>query len=98
MVNAPTQTSLVVRLSPVHGQGRYHGGYALSWPVAALVAPLMSGFVIDRLGAEWLCAAVGTVTAARHGALMRRLPAQERVVPAKRSQTPASEPVREQAP
>jgi MFS family permease len=78
IVNAPTQTSLVVRLSPVHGRGRYQGMYTLSWSLAALVAPLMSGLVIDRFGAEWLwglCAVVGTVAAVGYGFLMRRLPA-----------------------
>ncbi|WP_183154720.1 MFS transporter [Streptomyces shenzhenensis] len=84
IVNAPTQTGLVVRLSPVHGRGRYQGMYTLSWSVAALVAPLMSGLVIDRFGAEWLwgmCAVVGTAAALGYGLLMRRLPA-ERTLPA----------------
>ncbi|MGI5455915.1 MDR family MFS transporter [Streptomyces sp. CA-249302] len=91
MINAPTQTGLVVRLSPVHGRGRYQGMYTLSWSVAALVAPLMSGFTIDHFGAEWLwglCAVVGTVAALGYGVLMRRLPeeeqsAAERTVPVK---------------
>ncbi|MFI8232279.1 MDR family MFS transporter [Streptomyces sp. NPDC085900] len=77
MINAPTQTGLVVRLSPVHGRGRYQGVYTLSWSLAALVAPLMSGFVIDHLGAGWLwglCAAVGTLAAVGYGVLMRRMP------------------------
>ena len=80
IVNAPTQTGLVVRLSPAHGRGRYQGMYTMSWSVAALVAPLMSGFVIDRYGAEWLwgaCAVIGTVAGVGYGALMRRLPAQD---------------------
>ncbi|MGY6020592.1 MDR family MFS transporter [Streptomyces spinosirectus] len=80
IVNAPTQTSLVVRLSPVHGRGRYQGMYTLSWSLAALVAPLMSGLVIDRFGAEWLwglCAVVGMVAAVGYGVLMRRLPTAE---------------------
>ncbi|MCX5558709.1 MFS transporter [Streptomyces sp. NBC_00038] len=79
IVNAPTQTGLVVRLSPVHGRGRYQGMYTLSWALAALVAPLMSGLVIDRFGAEWLwglCAVVGTVAGVGYGVLMRRLPAE----------------------
>ncbi|MGW3148414.1 MDR family MFS transporter [Streptomyces sp. NPDC001177] len=78
IINAPTQTSLVVRLSPVHGRGRYQGMYTLSWSVAALVAPLMSGVVIDRFGAEWLwgmCAVVGMAAAIGYGVVMRRLPA-----------------------
>ncbi|MEU7322354.1 MFS transporter [Streptomyces griseoviridis] len=81
IVNAPTQTGLVVRLSPVHGRGRYQGMYTLSWAVAALVAPLMSGFVIDHYGAEWLwglCALVGTLAAVGYAALMRGLPPAER--------------------
>ncbi|MFD3587124.1 MDR family MFS transporter [Streptomyces sp. NPDC058683] len=81
IVNAPTQTGLVVRLSPVHGRGRYQGMYSLSWSAAALIAPLMSGVVIDRFGARWLwgvCAVVGTAAAFGYGVLMRRLP-DERV-------------------
>lgn len=75
MINAPTQTGLVVRLSPVHGRGRYQGVYSLSWSLAALVAPLMAGFVIDRLGAGWLwglCAVVGTGAGFGYGLFMRR--------------------------
>ncbi|MFC7263491.1 MDR family MFS transporter [Streptomyces lutosisoli] len=83
IVNAPTQTGLVVRLSPLHGRGRYQGMYTLSWSLAALVAPLMSGVVIDRFGAEWLwglCAVVGTGAGVGYGVLMRRLPTEETVV------------------
>ncbi|WP_128381078.1 MDR family MFS transporter [Streptomyces cavernae] len=89
MINAPTQTSLVVRLSPLHGRGRYQGVYTLSWSVAALVAPLMAGWIIDRFGAEWLwgmCAVVGTAAALGYGALMRRLPPEPaEQVPAEQS-------------
>ncbi|AGS70380.1 MDR family MFS transporter [Streptomyces collinus] len=77
IVNAPTQTGLVVALSPVHGRGRYQGVYTLSWSVAALIAPLMSGAVIDRFGAEWLwgmCALVGTAAGVGYAVLMRGLP------------------------
>ncbi|MEV7426977.1 MFS transporter [Streptomyces sp. NPDC091212] len=76
IVNAPTQTGLVVRLSPVHGRGRYQGMYTMSWSVAALVAPLMSGFVIDHYGADWLwgaCAVLGTAAALGYWLLMRGL-------------------------
>lgn len=77
IVNAPVQNGLVVQLSPVHGRGRYQGMYTLSWAAAALVAPLMSGVVIDRFGAEWLwgmCAVLGTVAAFGYWLLMRNLP------------------------
>ncbi|MFI1173770.1 MDR family MFS transporter [Streptomyces melanogenes] len=76
IVNSPTQTGLVVRLSPVHGRGRYQGVYTMSWSVAALVAPLMSGFVVDHFGADWLwgaCAVLGTVAAGGYWLLMRGL-------------------------
>ncbi|WP_406476260.1 MDR family MFS transporter [Streptomyces sp. NBC_01615] len=98
IVNAPTQTGLVVRLSPLHGRGRYQGMYTLSWSLAALVAPLMSGVVIDRFGAEWLwglCAVVGTAAGVGYGVLMRRLPAEE-TAPSQRPPVSAPESVPQQ--
>ncbi|WP_338897507.1 MFS transporter [Streptomyces sp. TG1A-60] len=83
IVNAPTQTGVVVRLSPVQGRGRYQGMYTMSWSVAALVAPLMSGVVIDRWGEEWLwgaCAVIGTVAGAGYWALMRGMPGGQATV------------------
>lgn len=79
IVNSPTQMGLVARLSPVHGRGRYQGMYTLSWAVASLLAPLMAGYVIDRLGPGWLWGAtgvLGTVAGLGYWLLMRRLPAQ----------------------
>ncbi|MBQ1089185.1 MFS transporter [Streptomyces sp. B93] len=95
IVNAPTQTGLVVRLSPVHGRGRYQGMYTMSWSVAALVAPLLSGFVIDRYGAEWLwglSAVIGTLAGVGYATLMRRLPEPEaETVAVERTAVPAAE-------
>jgi MFS family permease len=76
IVNSPTQMGLVVRLSPVHGRGRYQGVHTLSWSAAALLAPLMAGYVIDHFGAAWLwasCAVIGTVAALGYWLLMRGL-------------------------
>lgn len=95
IVNAPTQTGLVVRLAPVHGRGRYQGMYTLSWALASLVAPVMSGLVIDRFGAAYLwglCAVVGTVAGLGYALLMRRLPTEESVRESVRE--PVREPVR----
>ncbi|MEK2476436.1 MDR family MFS transporter [Streptomyces noursei] len=77
IINSPTQMGLVVRLSPLHGRGRYQGMYALSWSVASLAAPLVGGTIIDHYGPDVLwagCAAVGTVAALGYGLLLRRLP------------------------
>ncbi|MEU8917395.1 MFS transporter [Streptomyces nigrescens] len=79
IINSPTQMGLVVRLSPLHGRGRYQGMYALSWSVASLTAPLLGGLVIDHYGADALwagCAAVGTLAALGYGLLLRGLPEQ----------------------
>ncbi|WP_243274931.1 MDR family MFS transporter [Streptomyces albus subsp. chlorinus] len=76
MINAPTQTGLVVRLSPTHGRGRYQGVYTLSWSAAALGAPLLGGTVIDHFGSGTLWAAsalVGTLAAVGYGLLLRSL-------------------------
>ena len=104
IVNAPVQNGLVVQLSPVHGRGRYQGMYSLSWSAAALVAPLMSGVVIDRFGAEWLwwtCALLGTAAAFGYWLLMRHLPRDDvATVPAVAGGTPAgagTEPAVEKA-
>ncbi|MET9660324.1 MFS transporter [Streptomyces sp. NPDC006510] len=80
IVNAPIQSSLVVRLSPARGRGRYQGMYTMSWSAAALIAPLMSGLVIDRFGAPWLwgaCAVLGTGAALGYWLLMRNLPGED---------------------
>ncbi|WP_435897276.1 MDR family MFS transporter [Streptomyces tsukubensis] len=76
ILSAPTQAGLVVRLSPLHGRGRYQGVHSLTWSVATLVAPLMAGQMIDRFGADWLwalCAVLGTAAAAGFWLLLRRL-------------------------
>ncbi|NLU68034.1 MFS transporter [Streptomyces sp. HNM0574] len=78
IINSPTQMGLVVRLSPVHGRGRYQGVFSLSWSLSALGAPLLGGFVIDRFGgnALWAGSAVlGMVAALGYGLLLRRVPA-----------------------
>ncbi|NGO71740.1 MFS transporter [Streptomyces sp. SB3404] len=76
VVNTPTQMGLVVRLSPVHGRGRYQGMYSMSWAAANLTAPLVGGFVIQHFGSTALwtgSAAVGLVTALGYAVLLRRV-------------------------
>ncbi|MFF4951844.1 MDR family MFS transporter [Streptomyces chattanoogensis] len=100
IINSPTQMGLVVRLSPLHGRGRYQGMYSLSWSVASLTAPLLGGVVIDRFGADTLwaaCAAVGTVAALGYGALLRRLPRQQEPMAGKHPKSGAAEATSEAA-
>ncbi|UUN27696.1 MFS transporter [Streptomyces sp. FIT100] len=95
IVNSPTQMGLVVRFSPLHGRGRYQGVYTMSWSAAALIAPLMAGYVIDRYGAEWLwgsCAAIGTVAALGYWLLMRGLPETAPEAAPDPAQVPAQAP------
>ncbi|MGP8299857.1 MDR family MFS transporter [Streptomyces inhibens] len=85
IINSPTQMGLVVRLSPVHGRGRYQGMYALSWSIASLTAPLLGGTVIDHYGADALwagCAVIGTVAAVGYGLLLQSLPGRTAAVAA----------------
>lgn len=82
----------------MHVRGRYQGMYTMSWSIAALVAPLMSGFVIDRFGAEWLwalCAVVGTVAGRGYGVLTQRVPEEDGST--KQPEARPSEPTSEQA-
>ncbi|MBZ4323755.1 MDR family MFS transporter [Streptomyces huiliensis] len=77
IVNAPTQSGMVVRFSPLHARGRYQGVFSLSWTLSSLVAPLTGGVVIEELGANVLwagCAVVGTIAGAGYWLLTRDLP------------------------
>jgi MFS family permease len=74
IVHAPTAMGLVADMAPRHARGRYQGMYNLSWSVAAFVAPLGGGLVLDHLGDGVLwgaSAAVGTAAALGFGVLLR---------------------------
>ncbi|MFJ4779431.1 MDR family MFS transporter [Streptomyces sp. NPDC088762] len=91
IINSPTQMSLVARLSPLHGRGRYQGMYTMSWAVASLVAPLLAGAVIDRFGAGWLwgtTALLGTAAGTGYWLLMRNLPESTTRTPKPATTTP----------
>ncbi|WP_151774561.1 MDR family MFS transporter [Streptomyces abyssomicinicus] len=94
ILNAPTQSSLVVRLSPAEGRGRYQGMYTMSWSLAALVAPLVSGVVIDAYGANWLwggSAVLGTIAAVGYAMVMRSLPPEPEVAVSGGTRKPVAE-------
>lgn len=69
MLNSPSNATLTGELSPAALRGRYQGVFSLSWSVAAFLAPIAGGFVMQHAGnsALWLgCAAVAGVVAVGH--------------------------------
>lgn len=102
IINSPTQMGLVVALSPTHGRGRYQGMFSLSWSVAALGTPLLSGLVIDTAGARTLwsiSALIGTLAAVGYTLLLRKVPRQSRDGgPAEKAASPARPESRQEGP
>ncbi|MFJ8113206.1 MDR family MFS transporter [Streptomyces sp. NPDC096132] len=79
IIFTPIGMRLVADLSPEHARGRYQGAYNLAWASAALATPVMSGFVLDRLGANaiWAgCAVIGTAAACGYALLTRTIGAR----------------------
>ncbi|MDO0925000.1 MFS transporter [Streptomyces sp. TG1A-8] len=75
IVGSPAQVDLVIRLSPTHGRGRYQGINNLSFTLAALASPLVSGWFLDAFGptALWTSAAAcGACVALGYRLLQRR--------------------------
>jgi MFS family permease len=78
MLSAPTQSTVVAELSPVHLRGRYQGVFSFGFGVAAAVSPIAGGWVLDRLGSAtlWLGSlALGLLVAAGH---LAAAPARDR--------------------
>jgi MFS family permease len=74
IINFPTTSAVVARLSPPHARGRYSGIMGLSWSAANFGGPLIGGLVIDRAGTDVLwaaCACVGAVASAGYLVLLR---------------------------
>ncbi|WP_171165311.1 MFS transporter [Streptomyces sp. I05A-00742] len=94
IINSPTQSGMVVRFSPLHARGRYQGVFSLSWTLAALVAPLTGGVIIEEFGAGVLwagCAVVGTIAGAGYWLLTRDLPEEGAAeTPVAQGKTPAT--------
>ena len=76
IVSSPAQVYLVIRLSPAHGRGRYQGANNLSFALASMVAPLVSGWSLEHVGptALWTAtAACGACVAIGYHRLQRRV-------------------------
>jgi MFS family permease len=66
MLNSPSNATALAELSPGSMRGRYQGVFALSWQLAAGLAPILGGLAQERLGpaSVWLgCAGVGVLVA-----------------------------------
>jgi MFS family permease len=69
MLGLPTGNALIAELAPDALRGRYQGSLAFAFSIGMTIAPIASGFVIERAGLTtlWLgCLAMGTATAALH--------------------------------
>ncbi|MGW2771608.1 MDR family MFS transporter [Streptomyces olivaceoviridis] len=83
IISSPAQVDLVIRLSPTHGRGRYQGVNNLSFALASLSAPLVSGWTLEHFApaALWtVTAACGTCVGVGYHLLQRRIsgmPAEE---------------------
>jgi MFS family permease len=73
MLAAPANASVNAELSPIELRGRYQAVFYLVFPVALFVAPAVSGWSLQRLGAwHWvLCGLLGLGTAVGHLATAR---------------------------
>jgi MFS family permease len=74
--NTPTSFAIVARISPDHLRGRYQGLFQVAWTGSLVVAPLVSGLVIDTWGTAPLwagCLVVGLAAAAAQLGIGTRL-------------------------
>jgi MFS family permease len=82
VVGFPAGAAIVANLAPMELRGRYQGIFAMSWGIAFMIAPILGGEVLTRLGgrALWvICLGIGAAVAAGHvlaaGPRRRRLAA-----------------------
>ena len=65
----PIANAVVADVAPPHMRGRYQGAYGLSFGLAALAAPLLGTYVLQRIGAAalwWGCFVLGLLVSAGH--------------------------------
>ena len=64
LIVSPTASAYVANLAPIEKRGRYLGMFALTWPLAMSVGPLVGGYLSDTISIEapWFFAsAVGVL-------------------------------------
>lgn len=72
----PVANTVVADLAPPDVRGRYQGAYGMSWGLAAIIAPTVGAFVLERFGSAplWTGSLIlGMLVAAGHVALGPRL-------------------------
>ncbi|MFF7443614.1 MDR family MFS transporter [Streptomyces sp. NPDC008122] len=80
MIHVPTNAAATARLAPEHARGRYQGVMGMSWAVAAFVAPIGAGAIVDGPGPDVLwaaCAAIGVVAAVGYSIRLRKALCEE---------------------
>jgi MFS family permease len=60
LIMTPTATTLVANLAPADMRGRYMSLYSLTWGVAAMIGPLLGGYLNDTIGPQaiWIGASI----------------------------------------
>ncbi|MBB4987197.1 MDR family MFS transporter [Streptomyces nymphaeiformis] len=80
MIHVPTNAAATARLAPEHARGRYQGVMGMSWAVAAFVAPIGAGAIVDGPGPDVLwaaCAAIGVAAAVGYSIRLRKALCEE---------------------
>jgi MFS family permease len=54
LILSPTATTFAANLAPADMRGRYMGLFSMTWGVAAGIAPVVGGFLNDRLGPVYI--------------------------------------------
>lgn len=89
MGSAPSSSAVMAELSPAHLRGRYQSVLSLSYSLAALLAPIAGGWVIQHHGDPplWIgCLALGMIAALGH---LAAAPARRRRLAQLRAVEPA---------
>ena len=61
LILVPTSSTYVANLAPADMRARYMSLYALTWPVANGIGPLMGGFLNDTFGPQFIWVGAGSL-------------------------------------
>jgi MFS family permease len=98
LIVAPSSSAYVANIAPADMRGRYMSLFALTWPVASGISPVLGGFLSDQLGsrATWYGGAfIGMISVIAFLLLARREelhPRQPAVSPVAADNVPTTHP------